>query len=1055
MKEIYFSLMCLIKSNTHLLNQKIILCLQSSFTMFKLLLSITLSLSCLSLAAQFNSDNNFKFKTYTTADGLAHNFTLKCRMDSKGFLWVITQNGLSRFDGVHFTNYQHQSGDSSSLPFNELSDIAIDGQDRIWLAYNRGLCYYDQGAHRFITIKENAFSICYDSTGNKIWYNTINGLFAINLKTMQKENSLLATKYSNKPAYMSIDSKRKLWISIEREGYYIYDLNKNIYQYINNQCWPRNIYEDNEGEHWISTWGTGLQLFDNATGLNKGNIYHLPMLENSDMIYQDVTQSLPLTGKDNIWVLMHTSGLALYNKPTHQFIQWWQYDPSAKSGIATDFNSSLYTDKNGIVWICTWKGLTKVNPQEQQFQSSELKFLQTSDYNLLTSIFDDPYDSTKLWLSAEGCGIGLYDKKNQKIVQWYFKNTNHNSYALNYNWKWTLNGIMDKRKVLWFSTYGGFIKVDHGKVDTVRVEYEHGPTYAFNTNLFSDGGIWMSTSFGLIRFDPFTEQYKYIVNTSVHPEHYKFYALEELDAANLMAATNKGLIKVDKATGNCFPIRVSQTDTAKKEWVVFYALQKIRHKVYAASPTGLMEVDLNTLQTRILGKEQEIFKLQPYSLKKDAGDNLWIYTLHGLFKYRPEKEEFNKFSSADGIYDNSSDPVQLFDYHNDFYIGYRMAFTRFDPTKVNVNHTIAQPFITDVFVNHSLLKLDPDFYQLQTLVLPDTSNNIRFDFTAIDYTNSEKITFSYMLEGFDADWISAGTIRTVNYANLRGGHYVFKLKACNSSGIRNEQPIIFQFDITPRLWQRWWFWPLILLLFSTLVIWIAKKRIDRIRKKEAQETADNKARAELEIKFLRSQMNPHFIFNSLNSVQKYIWENKEEDAAEYLASFAKLMRAILENSQKETVTLKKEMEIMKLYIELEHRRSNGHFDYTIRMDETLDLDKVQIPPLLLQPFIENAIWHGLNKKESKGNLLISIEQNKENLVCIIEDDGVGRSFKQEGKVLDKKSLGIEITKQRIHQLMHDRYSENSLMVEDKIESGIPSGTKVIITIPITLGQIDL
>jgi putative methionine-R-sulfoxide reductase with GAF domain len=205
-----------------------------------------------------------------------------------------------------------------------------------------------------------------------------------------------------------------------------------------------------------------------------------------------------------------------------------------------------------------------------------------------------------------------------------------------------------------------------------------------------------------------------------------------------------------------------------------------------------------------------------------------------------------------------------------------------------------------------------------------------------------------------------------------------------------------------------------------------------------------------ELSLLRSQMNPHFIFNSLNSVQKYIWENKEEDAAEYLSSFARLMRAILENSRHEYISVKEEMEIIKLYIDLEHRRSNHHFDYLVKIDEQIDLDNTMIPPLLMQPFIENAIWHGLNKKKGKGNLRVAISKKEDQLVCEVEDDGTGRAAAETKPAAEKKSLGISITQQRIEKLVDNAGKNASVTIKDKWEHGLPAGTKVIVILPLQI-----
>lgn len=220
-----------------------------------------------------------------------------------------------------------------------------------------------------------------------------------------------------------------------------------------------------------------------------------------------------------------------------------------------------------------------------------------------------------------------------------------------------------------------------------------------------------------------------------------------------------------------------------------------------------------------------------------------------------------------------------------------------------------------------------------------------------------------------------------------------------------------------------------------------------LHQKQLELAETSKQLAEREVAMLRSQMNPHFIFNSLNSVQKYIWENKEEDAAEYLASFAKLMRSILENSRHEYISLEKELAFLKLYIELENRRSNNSFNYTIKTDEQLDKSRTLIPPMLLQPFIENAIWHGLNKKTEKGNLLVHIYKENNQLVSIVDDDGVGRTPASKEDE-SKKSLGISITRQRVERLIENTSLSASVQIKDKINNGMPAGTMVTVILPL-------
>lgn len=200
----------------------------------------------------------------------------------------------------------------------------------------------------------------------------------------------------------------------------------------------------------------------------------------------------------------------------------------------------------------------------------------------------------------------------------------------------------------------------------------------------------------------------------------------------------------------------------------------------------------------------------------------------------------------------------------------------------------------------------------------------------------------------------------------------------------------------------------------------------------------------LALKSMRSQMNPHFIFNALNSVNSFIAVNDERNANRYLSEFSVLMRAVLENSDEDFISLTKEIELLELYVKLEHNRFKDKFDYEIKVDNTIDLEQFSIPPMLLQPYIENAIWHGLRYRKEKGNLEISIQQkNNESLLISIIDDGIGRKKSQELKTqhqLKQKSKGMSTIKNRI-TILNDMYKDRiSVHVSDVLENG--EGTKV-------------
>ena len=211
-------------------------------------------------------------------------------------------------------------------------------------------------------------------------------------------------------------------------------------------------------------------------------------------------------------------------------------------------------------------------------------------------------------------------------------------------------------------------------------------------------------------------------------------------------------------------------------------------------------------------------------------------------------------------------------------------------------------------------------------------------------------------------------------------------------------------------------------------------------------------KTEMEMQALRAQMNPHFIFNSLNSINRFILQNDRAQASEYLTKFSKLVRMILQNSQQALISLESELESLEIYMNLEAVRFNHHFDYKISVPKDLDVEVLKVPPLIIQPYVENAIWHGLMHKEEKGSLDIEVSQEGEYLFFKITDDGIGR--KQAAALASKsptkhKSMGLPITADRIAMLQGSNGAESPVTINDLVNAdGSAAGTEVIIKMPV-------
>jgi LytS/YehU family sensor histidine kinase len=245
----------------------------------------------------------------------------------------------------------------------------------------------------------------------------------------------------------------------------------------------------------------------------------------------------------------------------------------------------------------------------------------------------------------------------------------------------------------------------------------------------------------------------------------------------------------------------------------------------------------------------------------------------------------------------------------------------------------------------------------------------------------------------------------------------------------------------------------------TTIASLCANKIIRVRaeaeKKEAQNILmrTQQKMTEVEMQALRAQMNPHFIFNCLNSINRYIVKSDQTTASLYLTKFAKLIRLILDNSNSKNVNLTNEMEALKLYIEMEALRFDKKFTYEIKVEGNLGTDTIELPPLIIQPYVENAIWHGLLHKDSNGHLSVRVSMNGDSMLqCIIEDNGVGRDKAKELKsktATSRKSLGMQLTENRLSLLnKHAELNASIEIIDLKNGNNEAAGTKVILKIPV-------
>ncbi len=433
---------------------------------------------------------------------------------------------------------------------------------------------------------------------------------------------------------------------------------------------------------------------------------------------------------------------------------------------------------------------------------------------------------------------------------------------------------------------------------------------------------------------------------------------------------------------------------------------------------------------------------------KSGGNELWISSDKGIQKYNISTKQFQNISIIDGF--ENYEITDLEKVGHSLYISSNKGIFIIDTEKCFKELKKPIIYFTDFTVQDKSFKLTSNY------ILDYDKNAIKISFNANGFKSSENINYIYRLKGFDEKWTTLESgIDFVRFSSLPPGSFIFEVKAKYLNGIITE-PIQLNIIIEKPFWQKWWFY-LVVSLTVLVLFWLYFKR--RFIRLENEKTIQlEKAQVDKELIFyqlenLRSQMNPHFIFNALNSIQEYIVTNEKANASVYLVKFSKLIRLYLEHSRESEVPLEEEIKALQFYLELEKDRFEDTLNFAINKEESINLKTVKVPSLFIQPYIENAIKHGLLHKKENRNITISFSQNieKNELICVIEDNGVGRQASEQinkNRREHHKSFATSANQKRVELINKTRTKKISVCIEDLYDANKnPNGTEVIINIP--------
>jgi ligand-binding sensor domain-containing protein/two-component sensor histidine kinase len=952
-------------------------------------------------------------------------------------VWVGTPQGISvldtrtnEFKHYQFENYK-KAGSLARKIDQAVSVLYKDRFGKIWIGTQRmGVCSYDEAKDdfRFYILSKGQNPQLTPTLG---WPNSI-----LHITESKTNDSII---WAGTPGGLQKINKYTGEVRL-----YTFEKPQKDYQVALNAF--RRLYHHDDGLLYVGSWAAGVNVFDPIKETFTPLI--LKNEEGKKIVYGPI-RNIHRKSEHEIWISTG-AGLAVYDTRIHE-VTWSKFSSEEKNET---YGIDLIDDANRF-WIGTGIGAQYFDPAMQQFARYSFKHLTNIEIGYAFYIFSDSSGNYITVCPRQTDGIYHFDKLKKT---WTKKTFPHNE-----SFKREIEAIRSFVKLpsgdyLISGDRGIYIYSENSNKMTLLDKNRQFSKNRRGQIVLGDSGyVWFYINEnGFVKWKPGAKEYKiYKVpvvagDTSktvawinhIYRDSKKNFWFQTPDGIGVYEASKDSIINFNYSINpaNSLPVALSfAEDKAGRVWV---------NSNDGWLGYGLSNEPLKGIVYKINIKQRGL-GTSISELTTDNQGQVWGYTLNEMVKINPDNFSFTTYSFQYGIgeadfYHFSFLPSGeiIFGGRNDIIIA--------NTTELKRNREIPVPYVDRLEVLNQPYELGMG----QPVQLNYKQNFFSFGFSAIAFTMSKDVKFRYRLKGFD-DWSEPTRRRFANYTNVPGGDYVFELQAANNEGLWNPKILELPVHVDTAFWRTWWFRAGAILFFVLAMYLLYRSRVESVRKKQQLKWDYEKKLANVEMTALLSQMNPHFIFNSLNSIDSYIIRNESKQASEYLNNFARLMRLILQNSRSNYISLKDELIALELYLQMESMRFKNKFRYTINVDETLDKESIVMPPMLIQPYVENAIWHGLMTKSNgeEAKVELGIHKQDDNLLCIISDNGIGRKraaeLKEKKVINHKRSMGMQITQDRM-EIINKLYNLNtSVRIFDmENEKGEATGTRVELTIPI-------
>lgn len=1014
--------------------------------------------------------------------GLPSNTVRAIAKSKDGFIWLGTHEGLCRFDGTQVRIFQEGNDLRYSLFDNSIFAVLPVDND-IWVGTSQGLSVLHNADYTFRhyqltdTGKSKSLSRKFDQQVSVLFSNKAGNIFVgtrdrgVCMYDREKDNfrffhfprakyPQLVPSLGSDHSILSITSSNKndsiIWAGTPsglqeinffngRVHLYTFPQQSKDYQVALNAF--RRLYHHDDGLLYVGSWGASVNIFDPVTKtftpLNVKN-------PEGKKIINNVITNISRKNDHEIWISTG-AGVVVYDSDLKE-ITWYKHNNPSEF----EFYGISFIDDVDRIWYSNTNGLNYFDPAMQQFSNFSYKHLSAPDWTFAFYILSDRSANRIIVCPRFTDGIFYFDRQKHEWSKTFFPgNTSFKTERdVVRGFVQLANGdfvISCDRGIFLYSEKKKRMTALHEELPVAA------PTRRGAILLDRSGNLWLSDDVqGLIKWQPDKRTYRMYNSDMQFVDTTKTFRLENLfedSRGNIWFQRGNGLGVYLAAHDSIINFIYSVNESNSFPLVNAFA-EDNKGRVWISGGDGWLGYGLSAEPAKGIVYKMNIrekgLKGNLPRLATDMQGNVWGYTSKELVKINAADITFSTYSFQYGV---DGDNFFHFSFlpSGEMVFGGRNDITIADPSELKRNTEIPIPYINTFHVLNQPVDLLTGEKRIR---LKYKQNFFSIGFSAKAFTMAKNIKFRYRLNDFD-DWTEVNGSRMASYTNVPGGSYVFQLQAANNEGVWNEKILELPIFISTAFWLTWWFRIAVVVLVLAAIYFFYRHRVEQMRKKQSLKTEYERKLANVEMSALLAQMNPHFLFNSLNSIDSYIIRNESKKASEYLNNFARLMRLILQNSRSNYISLKDELEALGLYLQMESLRFKDKFSYSVSVDENVDTNSIVIPPMLIQPYIENAIWHGLMHKTNgeEGKVELMVRKESDNLLCIIRDNGIGRKKAGELKAQrhsnHKRSMGMQITHDRIeiiNKLYNINASVNIFDMDDEL--GEAKGTRVELTIPV-------